>query len=78
MIVQIQPALGVAVRTRRKELGLRQSDLAELAGCSERFLHDLEHDKPRLAFDKILDVLEVLGLTLQVVPRGTLPVARGD
>ncbi len=60
-------ALGAQVRQRRRELELRQHDLADLAGCSARFLHELEHDKPRLALDLVMDVLEVLGLTLAVV-----------
>lgn len=60
--------LADAVRQRRVELGLRQSDLAELAGCSQRFVHTVEQGKPTLRLDKILDVLEVLGLGLAVVP----------
>ncbi len=60
-------ALGEAVRRRRQELGLRQADLADLAGCSARFLHELEHDKPRMALDLVMDVLEALGLTLAVI-----------
>jgi y4mF family transcriptional regulator len=50
------------------ELGLRQADLAELAGCSQRFVHTVEQGKATLRLDKLLDVLEVLGLGLSVVP----------
>ncbi|MDT8340242.1 MAG: helix-turn-helix transcriptional regulator [Longimicrobiales bacterium] len=60
--------LALAVRRRRVELGLRQADLAELAGCSQRFVHTVEQGKPTLRLDKLLDVLEVLGLGLAVVP----------
>jgi y4mF family transcriptional regulator len=60
--------LGEVVRRRRAELGLRQGDLAELAGCSLRFVHTVEQGKPSLRLDKLLDVLEVLGLGLAVVP----------
>jgi y4mF family transcriptional regulator len=60
--------LAEAVRQRRTELGLRQADLAELAGCSRRFIHTLEQGKATLRLDKLLDVLEVLGLGLSVVP----------
>ncbi len=59
-------ALASAVRQRRNELGLRQSELADLAGCSERFVHTVEHGKDSLRLDKVLDVLEVLGLDLLV------------
>jgi y4mF family transcriptional regulator len=61
-------ALGAAVARRRKDLGLVQSDVAALAGCSERFVHTLEHGKPTVRLDKLLDVLEVLGLGLVVGP----------
>lgn len=72
-------ALAAAVRRRRGELGLRQAEVADLAGCSERFLHTLEHGKTSLRLDKVLDVLEVLGLGLAVVPgRGWIEAAGGD
>jgi HTH-type transcriptional regulator / antitoxin HipB len=61
-------ALAKAVSRRRRELRLRQTELAALAGCSQRFVHTLEHAKPTLQLDKVLDVLEVLGLGLEVVP----------
>lgn len=60
--------LGDGVRQRREQLRLRQSELADLAGCSTRFVHTLEHGKPTLRLDKVLDVLEVLGLDLLVAP----------
>ena len=69
-------ALGQAVRARRESLGLRQAELAGLAGCSSRFVHTLEAGKETLRLDKVLDVLEVLGLDLRLVPgtgRVTLP-----
>lgn len=60
--------LAGAVRRRRKELGLRQAEVADLAGCSQRFVHTVEQGKPSLRLDKLLDVLEVLGLGLSLVP----------
>ncbi|MDP2956112.1 MAG: type II toxin-antitoxin system Y4mF family antitoxin [Longimicrobiales bacterium] len=60
--------LAEVVRGRREELGLRQSELADLAGCSPRFVHTVEHGKASLRLDKVLDVLEVLGLDLLVAP----------
>lgn len=38
--------LGRDIRDRRRSLGLRQRDLADLAGTSERFIRELEHGKP--------------------------------
>jgi len=60
--------LARAVRARREELGLRQAEVADLAGSSQRFVHTVETGKASLRLDKVLDVLEVLGLGLQVVP----------
>lgn len=60
--------LAEAVRARREELGLRQAEVADLAGCSQRFLHTVEHGKASLRLDKVLDVLAVLGLGLHVGP----------
>jgi len=54
------------VRARREALGLRQSELADLAGCSARFVHTLEGGKGTVRLDKVLDVLEVLGLSLEL------------
>jgi len=58
------------VRSRRKSLGLRQADLADLAGCGVRFVHMVENGKATLRLDKVLDVLEVLGLELLVRRKG--------
>jgi y4mF family transcriptional regulator len=60
--------LARAVRGRREELALRQAELAALAGCSERFVHTVEHGKTSLRLDKLLDVLEVLGFDLALIP----------
>ncbi len=58
--------LAATARARRKALGLRQAELADLAGCSERFVYTLERAKGSLRLDKVLDVLDVLGLGLDV------------
>lgn len=60
--------LAQAVVARRKALGLRQTELADLAECSTRFVHMLEQGKPTVRLDKLLDVLTVLGLGLTVRP----------
>lgn len=59
-------ALADAVRTRRRQLGLRQDEVADLAGVSERFVHTVEAGKPSLQLDKLLAVLGALGLRLRV------------
>jgi HTH-type transcriptional regulator / antitoxin HipB len=61
-------AWGAEVRRRRLELGLRQDELATLAGVSARFVHTLEQSKPTLRLDKMLAVLGQLGLDLVLEP----------
>lgn len=58
------------VRARRRELGLRQRDLADLAGTSERFIRELEHGKASVRLDKVTAVLEALGLELRAMGPG--------
>jgi HTH-type transcriptional regulator / antitoxin HipB len=58
--------LASSVRARRKVLRLTQTELAELAGTSVRFVHTLENAKGTVRLDKVLDVLDVLGLDLDV------------
>ncbi len=68
-------ALAAAVRARRKALGVTQIELARLAGCGPVFVYALETGKKTLRLDKLLDVLEVLGLELVVMQgRGAIRV----
>ena len=59
--------LASATRARRVALGLTQLELAELAGCSTRFVHTVEAGKSTVRLDKLTDVLDVLGLRLVVM-----------
>lgn len=61
--------LGADVRKYRKELGLGQIELAELAGVSERFVRSIEHEKASIRLDKLIAVLDVLGLELRAQVR---------
>jgi y4mF family transcriptional regulator len=72
-----EAGLARAVRRRRDDLGLRQVELAELAGCSTRFVHTVEAGKPTVRLDKLLALLRVLGLRLQLVG-ATQPAPRSD
>jgi HTH-type transcriptional regulator / antitoxin HipB len=58
--------LAHAIRARRKAMGLTQIEVAKLAGCGPDFIYDVETGKPSLRFDKLLDLLEVLGIELVV------------
>ncbi|HMQ21426.1 MAG TPA: helix-turn-helix domain-containing protein [Planctomycetota bacterium] len=63
------------MRAQREALGLKQVELAELAACSTRFVHSVEADKATLRLDKLVDLLEVLGLGLRLVRMPGLGVA---
>jgi y4mF family transcriptional regulator len=58
--------IGARVRATRKELGLRQDELAIAAGVSTRAIHQIEHGKPTSRLDILSRVLDVIGLSLTV------------
>ena len=58
--------LASRVRERRHQLRLRQGELADLAGVSERFVYALENGKETVQLDKVLAVLAALGLHLEL------------
>jgi HTH-type transcriptional regulator / antitoxin HipB len=62
-------SIGEQVRHARKELGLRQDELALAAGISTRAVHQIEHGKPTGRLDTLARVLDVLGLELTVSER---------
>lgn len=65
-VVMDAAELGAAIRAERKAQQLDQLLLSDLAGVSDRFLRDLEHGKPTVRLKEVLQVLDALGLTLQV------------
>jgi HTH-type transcriptional regulator/antitoxin HipB len=61
--------IGKLVKTKRKQDGLTQTELAELCQIGTRFLSELENGKPTLHFDKVMLVLQNLGLQMSVESR---------
>ena len=61
-------SLAAAVRARRRSVGLHQDELADLAGVSERFVHAVETGKASVRLDKLLPLLNALGLHLELRP----------
>jgi HTH-type transcriptional regulator / antitoxin HipB len=70
-------AFAEAVRLRRRDLGLRQDELAVLAGVSERFVYALENGKQSVQLDKVIAVLSALGLHLELHRGGAGGIAPG-
>jgi y4mF family transcriptional regulator len=58
--------LAAELRARRVQLRLRQEEVADLAGVSERFVYALENGKKTVQLDKVLAVLNALGLHLEL------------
>ncbi len=59
-------SLGDTIHTRRKQLKITQKDLALTCGTGLRFLVDLEKGKPTCQIGKTLQVIQALGLELQL------------
>jgi HTH-type transcriptional regulator/antitoxin HipB len=57
--------LGPLIRRRRKELGLNQTELADVARTTLRFVSELERGKPTAQLDGVLRVLAALGIKLE-------------
>jgi y4mF family transcriptional regulator len=58
--------IGQIVREQRKAVGLRQMDLAGIGNTGNRLIVDIEKGKPTVQVQKVLDVLDLLGLELVV------------
>ncbi|MCY1523556.1 transcriptional regulator, y4mF family [compost metagenome] len=61
--------LGALVKEVRRSQGLLQADLAGLSGTGNRYVVDLERGKPTLQLQKVLDMLDLLGLEVRVAPK---------
>ena len=57
---------GAVVRARRLQFGLRQDELAALAGVSVRSVHAVEASKPTVRLDVLLAVVSSLGLPVSI------------
>lgn len=58
--------IGTKIRQERKAQSLTQTELANLSGVSLNFLSQLEQGKPSVQMDKVLMVLDTLGLSIEL------------
>jgi y4mF family transcriptional regulator len=58
--------LGGCIKDVRSSQGLTQSGISGLANTGNRFIIELENGKETVQLNKVLDVLNVLGLELTV------------
>jgi len=64
--IRLAEDLGAVVRAARQAQSLRQSDLAGLSGTGNRFIVDLERGKPTVQLQKVLDMVDLLGLEVVI------------
>ncbi|MGZ3748720.1 MAG: helix-turn-helix domain-containing protein [Pseudobdellovibrionaceae bacterium] len=62
--------IALFVRTRREELGYTQDELAFRAGLNTRFIKEFELDKKTVRLDKVTELLNFLGASLEVKVKG--------
>lgn len=65
-LVRSAADVGQIVREQRRELNLRQIDLAGIGNTGNRLIVDIEKGKPTVQLQKVLDVLDLLGLEVIV------------
>ena len=63
-------SLGIALKTRRKELHYTQLYLAEFTGLSVTFISDVERGKPTAELEKTIRLANTLGLDIFLQKRG--------
>ena len=61
--------LGETIRARRKELHYTQAYLAEFTGLSVTFISDVERGKTTAEIEKIIRLINLLGLNFLVEKR---------
>ncbi len=66
LMIRSAVEMGAVVRAQRKASGLRQIDLAGIGNTGNRLIVDIEKGKPTVQLQKVLDVLDLLGLELVV------------
>lgn len=65
MPIQDAKQLGELIRSRRRELGLTQTEVAEVAYTNLRFVSELERGKPTARLENVMRVLASLGIELE-------------
>jgi y4mF family transcriptional regulator len=59
--------INIQIKNLRKKLGLTQVDFARRVGVGLRFLRELERGKTTVRLDKINQVLDFLGMHLELM-----------
>ena len=57
--------LGLFIKEHRKQAGLTQLELANLAGVGKTTVFDIEKNKETVSWNKLLAILKVLNIEIQ-------------
>lgn len=68
--IQSTKDLGNLVREFRVAQKMTQADILGLANTGNRFIVELENGKPTVQFQKVLNVLDTLGLEIVIQKKG--------
>ena len=66
MNITTESELGVIIRERRRKQGLTIAELSMMVPCSPRLLSELERGKRGVSVAIILQLLSLLGLTVDI------------
>jgi y4mF family transcriptional regulator len=69
MIIRNANDIGKSIRDKRKSDGLTLEQTAAICGVSYAFLSALENGKETVRLNKVLQVLQTLGIELRAAPR---------
>jgi y4mF family transcriptional regulator len=69
VVIRSAEELSNVVRTRRRELGLTQEELAGVIGVHRIFVSQFEGGKRSVRFDLALRLIQALGLDVDLRPR---------
>jgi HTH-type transcriptional regulator / antitoxin HipB len=68
-VVRTALDVGQMVKRQRNSMNLRQLDVAGLANTGNRLIVDVENGKPTVQLQKVLDLLDILGLEVVIQPK---------
>lgn len=71
VVIRSTQDLGNLVREFRVGQKLTQADILGLANTGNRFIVELENGKPTVQLQKVLDVLDTLGLEIVIQKKGS-------
>ena len=71
-------AFAASARGRRLELGWSQTDAADRAGVSRKWVSDFETGRTRADLTTVLRLLDALGLVIEVRPASTIVASQAS